>query len=432
MQADYSNTIKELFDLQIFSIKMGLENITSLCHDLENPQNSYPVIHLAGTNGKGSTSAIINSILLAHGLKVGLYTSPHLIDFRERIRVNNKLIEKNHVIDYWNRMQKKVRNLKATFFDTTTALAFNYFAESKVDVSVIETGLGGRLDSTNIVQPVAAVITPIAIDHIKQLGKNLKSIANEKAVIVKRGSTFFSAKQKKEVRDIFQTASVKADAYHALPSAASVGHREIYPAFSQFDLVDKSRNMKIEKIRLNLPGKFQIDNACLAYLVSRWYLDRIGITFSAKIFREALNKIEWPGRLQTVSKNPMIILDVSHNYSGFSEATKFISEISKISDRSLIIGLLDDKEYKKIVRLLSKYFRKIILTEPAHERAIPVSVLSQEFLKYGIQTSGEQSIVKAYHKAIKNLKNSDQLYVMGSHFIIGEVLKVINKKNLTQ
>jgi dihydrofolate synthase/folylpolyglutamate synthase len=432
MQASYSRTIKELFDLQIFSIKMGLENITLLCKDLENPQDSYPVIHLAGTNGKGSTSSIINAILIGHGLKVGLYTSPHLIDFRERIKVGNRFIEEDFVTDYWDRMRPRVHDLKATFFDTTTALAFEFFAKSKVDVSVIETGLGGRLDSTNIVKPVAAVITPISIDHIQQLGKNLKSIANEKAVIVKTGSTFFSAKQKKEVREIFKTASKRAEVYHALPAAAGPANKKIHPGYSQFDLTDRIRKIKIENLKLNLAGKFQIDNACLAYLASRWYLERNDITFSEDLFRKSLSEIEWPGRLQMVSKEPMIFLDVSHNYSGFSESTKFVCEISEISNRSLIMGLLDDKEYKQIVRLLSKYFRKIVVTEPLHERAIPASVLSREFLRYGIHVSCEPSIIQAYRKAKKNLKNNDQLYIMGSHFIIGELLKVINKKNLTQ
>jgi dihydrofolate synthase/folylpolyglutamate synthase len=411
---------------------MGLENITFLCNELGNPQKSYPIIHIAGTNGKGSTSVIINGILMSHGLKVGLYTSPHLIDFRERIRVNNNLIEKKHVFNYWVAMKKKVDRKKATFFDTTTALAFNYFAQSKVDVSIIETGLGGRLDSTNIIKPVASVITPIAMDHIKQLGKNLKSIANEKAVIVKKGCTFFSANQKRTVRELLQIASLKAEAFYTLSESVSVSHKVINKTYSQYDLLDKTRKIKITNICLNLAGEFQIANACLAYLVSRWYLDKIGITFSEEIFKDTLRKIEWQGRLQMVSKDPTVILDVSHNYSGFKASINFISGISDIGNRALLLGLLDDKEYKQIVRLLSKYFRKVFLTEPAHERAIPVSTLSQEFLKHGIQTVSESSIIPAYQKALKDINKNEQLFVMGSHFIVGEILKVIKKKNLTR
>lgn len=432
MQSSYSKTISELYDLQKFSIKMGLENITSLCNELNNPQDKYPIIHIAGTNGKGSTSVIINEILIAHGLRVGLYTSPHLIDFRERIRINNKLINKKAVADFWNQMKSKVNHLKATFFDTTTAMAFDYFAKSKTDISIIETGLGGRLDSTNIVKPVASVITPIAIDHIKQLGRDLISIASEKLVIVKKGSIFFYANQKKAVKELFRSTASGSETSFEFAQSVFINQIKIHPTDSEFNFVDKTRDIKFEKVRINLPGKFQIENACLAYLVSRWYLERSGISFSEEKFRKTLSEINWPGRLQLVAKNPAIYLDVSHNYSGFKESTKFISRMSSESNRSLLIGLLDDKEYKQIVRLLAKHFRKVTLTQPVHERAIPVSVLSNEFLKHGIDTSSEESILPAYKRAIKNLKTDDQLFVMGSHFVISEILKVIKKKDLTQ
>ena len=432
MQPDYCNTISEIYDLQKFSIKMGLENITALCRDMGNPQNTYPIIHIAGTNGKGSTSFIINNILIAHGLKVGLYTSPHLVDFRERIRVNNKFIDKKYVTNYWNQIKKQVHQLKATFFDTTTALAFDYFAKSQVDIAVVETGLGGRLDSTNIVSPIASVITPIAIDHIKQLGKKLNSIAKEKVVIVKKDSVFFSAKQKKIVKDTFQRASSKAAAYFDISSSVMMRNKKIYPTYSQYDLVDKVRKHKIENIKINLAAEYQIDNASLAYLVARWYLDKSGIPFSETKFRNILKNIEWPGRLQVISSNPMIYLDVSHNYAGFRESLKFISETSDYAHRCLIVGLLDDKEYKQIIRLLSKYFKRIILTEPEHERAVPVSILAKEFSRFGIEADTENSIELAFRKAKKNLNKNEQLYVMGSHFIIGEILKAINKKDLTE
>jgi dihydrofolate synthase/folylpolyglutamate synthase len=428
MNKSYSNIISELYDLQKFSIKMGLENITTLCKELGNPQESYPIIHIAGTNGKGSTSIIIQKILNSHGLTVGLYTSPHLVDFRERIRINDNYIDKDYIVDFWTRINSMVHRLKATFFDTTTALAFEYFKKSKVDIAVIETGLGGRLDSTNIVRPVASVITPIAIDHIKQLGRNLKSIALEKVVIVKKGSTFFYAKQKKEVRDIFRTFSPLAENFYDLSDCVNIQKIKLATTYSEFDCRDKIRNIKIEKLRLNLAGKFQIDNACLAYMVSRWYLERSGMVFIENKLSDVLRTIQWAGRLQLVSKKPDIYLDVSHNYSGFKETVKFISEISEISNRILLIGLLDDKEYKQIVRLLSKHFKKIVLTEPAHERALPIFLLKNEFLRYGLKITAEKSLHHAYKSAIGKLGLNDQLYVMGSHFLIGEILSESTKR----
>jgi len=432
MQKRYLSTLSELYELQKFSVKMGLENISFLCEELGNPQKSYPIIHIAGTNGKGSTSILIQTILAAHGLKVGLYTSPHLIDFRERIRVNFSYIDKKYIIEFWSRIKKNVHHIKATFFDTTTALAFDYFKKSGVDVAIIETGLGGRLDSTNIVQPVASVITPIAIDHKKQLGSSLKSIAQEKLHIVKNGSTFFSAKQKKNIKGLFIQVSLVSDDYYDLTKCIKIKNLKIFPTYSQFDCRDKVRDININKLELNLAGRFQIDNACLAYMVSRWYLDCLGISFLEMIFRNVLKKIHWEGRLQLVSKQPDIYLDVSHNYAGFLETVKFITGFGKFSNRCLLFGLLDDKEYKRIVRLVSSKFKHFFLTEPLHEKALPVSVLSEEFLKHGIKPFVEKTPNLAYEKAIKKLNKNDQLYVMGSHFIVGEILKAINKKNLTQ
>jgi len=321
-----------------------------------------------------------------------------------------------------------VHRLKATFFDTTTALAFEYFQKANVDIAIIETGLGGRLDSTNIVRPVVSVITPIAIDHTKQLGRNIKSIAHEKVVIVKKGSTFFSARQKNEVKNIFRDVSILAENFYDFQDCMNIHKIKLLPTYSEFDWHDKIRNIKMEKLRLNLAGKFQIDNAGLAYMVSRWYLDRSGITFIEKKISDVLKKIQWPGRLQLISKQPDIYLDVSHNYSGFKETLKFVSEKGEVSKRYLLIGLLDDKEYKLIVRLLSKNFKNIVITEPAHERALPISVLKEEFLKYGIKGTTEKSLNHAYTNTIKKLGINDQLYVMGSHFLIGEILKVSIKR----
>ena len=187
-QNKYKETITQLYDLQQFSVKQGLDNISDLVKFLNHPEKNFPVIHVAGTNGKGSTSVILQKILSAHGLRTGLYTSPHLIDFRERIRIDNEYIKHEYIVGYWTKIASKVLEIKATFFDTTTALAFNYFSDQDVDVAVIETGLGGRLDSTNIVDSVAAIITPIHRDHTKQLGTKLKGITAEKADIIKKDS----------------------------------------------------------------------------------------------------------------------------------------------------------------------------------------------------------------------------------------------------
>ncbi|MCK5852589.1 bifunctional folylpolyglutamate synthase/dihydrofolate synthase, partial [bacterium] len=192
---DYQSAISEIYDLQKYAIKLGLDNIKFLMNSLNNPHNQYPVIHIAGTNGKGSTAFYIAGILQAMGMNTGLFTSPHLVDFRERIQVNGHKIEKSFIVDFWQREKKTILSREATFFDTTTALGLDYFKMKNVDVAVVETGLGGRLDSTNIVDSEIAVITPIDFDHQKQLGTTLKKIAYEKAGIIKKKSVVFSAIQ---------------------------------------------------------------------------------------------------------------------------------------------------------------------------------------------------------------------------------------------
>ena len=423
MSEKYSATIEDLYDLQKFSIKMGLDNIRLLCKHLGNPQRNYRIIHIAGTNGKGSTATMIHTILTNHGLKVGLYTSPHLVDFRERIRVNDQLIDKTFIVDYWQNINLRVHQLKATFFDTTTALAFDYFHQVGVDIAIIETGLGGRLDSTNIVHPDAVVLTPIAIDHIKQLGRKLKSVAMEKASIIKNNASVFSAKQKKIVKEVLSDYLTQTNPYTELSRGLAFRKITMSLSGSQFGLLDKIRNCMIEDIELCLAGHFQIENAGLSYLVSRWLIEKINMRFSPTHFRRAMATIQWPGRLQSVSKEPFIYFDVSHNYAGIKETVNFINKYSEHKSRLLLIGLLDDKEYKPIVRLLSKYFSRIFITEPKHERAFPVKVLQSQFLRFGIKCAAISDGKKAYQVVCKHLKKSDLLLVIGSHFLIGQLLK---------
>lgn len=423
----YSKTITELFDLQKFSIKMGLENITKICNHLNNPENSYPVIHVAGTNGKGSTSRMIQAIISSHGLKVGLYTSPHLVDFRERITVNGEKIDKSFILKYWQTNAPLINQLKATFFDTTTALAFDYFRVKHIDVAIMETGLGGRLDSTNIVKPECVVITPIEIDHTKQLGNNLVSIAQEKSSIIKENSAVFIAKQKKIVRNVLQKAVSKSRASYAFTDSLKV--EKISSGMNQitFNLYDKTKSLKIEQLELNLAGFYQAENAALAYLCARWYLEQSGIKFSEKCFRATLENLSWPGRLQLVSKSPVIYFDVSHNYAGFKHTLDFVDEIGTKSNRYLIFGLLDDKAFKPIIRRVQKSFKNVIITEPKHDRALPAQLIKDELIKYGVEAEIYGSIKDSYRKTLQKLTQNDVLFVMGSHYIIGQLLEFSGK-----
>jgi len=310
----FEKAISELFELQKYSIKMGLENITALCANLGNPHGKFISLHIAGTNGKGTTSAILQKLLRNHGYKCGLYTSPHLIDFRERIRINDKYIGKNFLINSWNKISKEVNRRQATFFDSTTAIAFDYFSSNQVDVAVIETGLGGRLDSTNILQPAAAILTPIHYDHVKQLGNNLSSIAAEKAAIIKSGCTIFVSKQEDDVLTVINKYLNATNTVYYLSDMVSMVNIHLNPWGSTFDLHDKFRRINFSGLDLNLVGEFQIQNAALAYLVSRWFIEKSGGEFSEKIFLQ--NRRMSSTRRLSGQRQPVVWVDLRKNNGG--------------------------------------------------------------------------------------------------------------------
>lgn len=425
--SNYSKTLDELYQLQQFSIKQGLENISFLAKKLGDPHLAYPVIHIAGTNGKGSTSSMLQQILTAHGLRVGLYTSPHLIDFRERITVNSNKIDPDYITDYWRLMAPVVTEMKATFFDTTTALAFKYFQDQKVNVAVIETGLGGRLDSTNIVRPDVVILTPIHRDHTKQLGRRLGDIAREKAEIIKQGTTVFCARQHKHVRETLSRWQSRASQWYDLDRVIQIGISEMTTTGVTFDLKDKANDCRIDNLQIAMSGKHQAENASLAYLAARWYMQNKRIRFSEPDFRKALVKAVWPGRFQKISDHPEIIFDVSHNYDGFRKTMKLIAAKYQKEKSYLLIGLIADKEYGKIAEIIHNRFAEIIVTEPAYARALPAEKMASALRRFGILPVTQKDYRKAYEKAKDKLSGDDTLFVMGSHYLIGALLSAFNK-----
>ena len=396
---------------------MSLENITVLCTYLGNPQDRYPVIHIAGTNGKGSTAYLIYKILMAHGLSAGLYTSPHLKKFNERIRINDKLVPDIYLSGYWQKIKTVVNRINATFFDTTTALAFNYFADKKVDLAIIETGLGGRLDATNIVKPKAAVITPIDFDHVKHLGNDILSITKEKAAIIKENAKTFSAKQRKSVKNYLNSCGIIEDVSECI---------EIVKAqINRFDSLvtfrDKTRNLLIENTRLSLAGRHQIENLVLAYRVSRWYLEQINISFNEQKFQRVLTECTWPGRFQRISISPMIIADVCHNSASFRSIAEHLLQTFKNEQSYLLIGLIDDKAYKEILEIISPLFSSITITEPIHDHPLPGNILQSELVKMDKEAIFIKDMHKAYEFMKKGLAANDWLFILGSHYLIGNL-----------
>ncbi len=419
----YSSVVQELFDLQKFAIKLGLDNIRFLCAKMDNPQEAYPVIHIAGTNGKGSTSFFTASILQAMGLKTGLFTSPHLTDFRERITVNGEKISQIFITSFWQEYKNTILQRRATFFDTTAAMAFLYFKEQKVDVAVIETGLGGRLDSTNIVKPQVVALTPIHFDHEKQLGNSLRKIAAEKAGIIKPGCSVFSAEQEAEALAEIKRHLTSQEPLYYLPDFLNCTIGEETLEQTRFQIEDSLNNTVLSNITSRQLSGFQAENQCLAYSISRFFLREQGLSFSEEIFRKVLAEIIWPGRLERVSREPDIFFDVSHNFAGISRTLEFLQKLITKENLHILIGMVDDKDYQKSARFIAGRAGQITITEPQTHRKLKAETLAQAFHDCGVLYNVIKDFNEAYEFSYKQLKKGHTLLVTGSHYLIGALLK---------
>jgi len=422
----YQQAISEIYGLQEFAIKMGLENITALTEVLSRPQGSYPVIHIAGTNGKGSTSFYIAKILQAHGLKVGLYTSPHLADYRERITVNGLQIDPEYIVEFWQKMKDIVHDRKATFFDVTTALGFSYFHDRKVDVAVIETGLGGRLDSTNIVRAEIVVITPIDFDHEKQLGNTLTQIAAEKAAIIKETPVVFSSIQQTEVFEVLKSHLTSATTFYYLPDISSLSVVQSDLDEVRFSMHDQLHHDDLPDLRSRQIGNFQAENIALGYQVAREYLNSRRVIFKKERFRKALREAFWPGRLQRMQDNPLIIFDVSHNLHGISNTLGFLSQHIDRKELIILLALLNDKNFPAISEVIAQCASRVIITEVDTPRRLPGEELHEVFKKFPVTAVHIKDALDAYEYSKGLLDEKSTLLVMGSHYLIGKIIKSLN------
>ena len=303
--ADINHTLEKLFRLQRLGIKVGLEHTYELLNRCGNPHNNLRTIHLAGTNGKGSTAAMVQSILRNAGLKVGLYTSPHLVSFNERIRVNGTQVSNNFIIDFMKKFNDDIDEIKSTFFETTTVLALYYFNYKKVDVAVIETGLGGRLDSTNVLDTDLTIITPIDIDHQNILGHTIKEIASEKAGIIKKNTPVISSHQHKEVMKILSNRAKSINTKIIIPQK---------PEKITIDYFSTRFNVNNKSYSIPLLGEHQADNAALAIQAVRIFKPKLNYN----IISDGLINTVWPGRFHLLDKKLPIFYDVAHNQAGIN------------------------------------------------------------------------------------------------------------------
>lgn len=433
----YSKTVNYLYDLQKHGIKLGLSNIERLTDILGKPQNSFRSVHIAGTNGKGSTTTMIASILRTSGWKVGMFTSPHLKSFTERIRVNGIPISESDVVSLTHKIRESFAgtDLNPTFFEVVTALAFYYFALNKVDWAVIETGMGGRFDATNIIHPELSIITNIDIDHAEYLGDSIAAISHEKAGIIKQGvPVITAARQPEAIKKLSETAASINSAIHIYgkdftSSPVSAGlNRQLF---------DYKGYRTLENISLNLSGSYQTVNASLV-LRAMELLNESGENIDDISTRNSLSEIDLEGRLEVVSEAPFIILDSAHNPEAAGRLSCSLKELFPGKKITMIIGIMKDKDITGILKPILEISDSIIFTRPEGERAAS----PEEINKHATRLIKNNSAIKhvsvtltdtvgeALRTAKKMWLDDSIICVTGSFYTTGKVKELLGNKGI--
>lgn len=425
---NYKQAIEYIYDLNKYGVKLGLKNITYLLSLFDNPHLKTNVIHIAGTNGKGSTAAFISSILKSANYKVGLYTSPHLVSFQERIRINEKYILQEEICHLLERMIPAVKKVESTegyqhptFFEVITAMAFIYFYENKVDFAVMEVGLGGRLDATNVSQPVVSVISHIDYDHMDRLGNTLSEIAREKGAIIKNNTPIISAQQYEEPDKVIETISRKKNA-----QLYKVG-RDIKAIINNTDWKGNTFNYSgikkdINNINIPLIGDYQVENASLAIGVAE-VLAMKGCPIDNYHIINGLEETRWPGRFDIVNENPIIILDGGHNPNGVKQFILNLKKLLKSNKRIIaILGIFSDKNYRGIIENVVPYVDYVILTMANNPRATPLPILAREVWQYidPDKTAQMTTVDSAIKYSLKISRENDIICLTGSLYTVGE------------
>lgn len=426
---NYQQTIEYLYSqLPMFSkvgasaLKNDLLNIRELCSILEHPETKFPSIHIAGTNGKGSTSHMLSAILQQAGYKTGLYTSPHLHDFRERIRINGQMMPEENVTGFVQRMQPALDIIQPSFFEVTVAMAFEFFAEEKVDIAIIETGLGGRLDSTNIITPILSLITNISYDHMNILGDTLPLIASEKAGIIKPDVPVVISETQEEVIQVFKET---ADRHNAPIRFADQVWKIIHdqPGTAHLQVTAKDLlSGELYPLVLDLPGRYQERNI-LGVLTAVQILQQTGWKITTGAVTEALSKVKQltglGGRWEVVKEHPYTVLDVGHNEAGIRAILEQLALV-QYKQLHIVIGFVKDKDVaaalKQLPATATYYFTKAQIPRAMHE-----TDLLQIAHATGLQGNAYPDVPTAYKAAQEHAAADDMVLVCGSVFIVGEV-----------
>ena len=403
--------------------KANLDNTLALCNLNNNPYSDFPAIHIAGTNGKGSVSHMLASIMQEHGLKTGLFTSPHLRDFRERMKINGEMIPEAFVVDYIERYREEFNRIRPSFFEMTFCMAMKWFSESKIDIAIVETGMGGRLDSTNVITPLLSVITNISLDHTQFLGASLPEIAREKAGIIKREVPTVIGETLPESIEVFKTTAQQLNAPLVIADQVVTVIKDGRHADDHFMSATLFHSGYKTRIESPLLGNYQLKNlvtiAATVDLLKATYPRFEGLPMVSGI-KNTLTNTHLLGRWQILSKKPLTICDIGHNHDGIAAVVSQLQTL-EYSRLHFVIGLVNDKEPDGILSLLpmnaTYYFCKADI--PRGLDAIQLKEMAYHFELYG---ESYTSVKEAYAAACKNAADNDVIFVGGSAFVVAEIV----------
>ena len=407
--------LKKLFKLQRLGIKVGLEHTKRLLEEIGNPHKYLKFIHIAGTNGKGTTCAILNKILIEHGMSVGLYTSPHLVRFNERIQINNEQISNEDIVSFMNKTIIQIKKINTTFFEATTAMAFDYFNKKLVDIAIIETGLGGRLDSTNVISPSVCAITSISFDHTDILGDSIEKITIEKAGIIKKNIPIVTFKQSGPIMDIIthQASIKKAPLFILNPHNIKIISKNKTSTLFEY------KNYTIE---LPLKGFHQVINCILAIEVAKLFLKKLD---PIKI-KKAVKNTSWPGRMEKLSKDNFYY-DVAHNYESIMAMVETVKENYSYNSLYGLFCLKGESSLEEICDIIKNNFSEIIICQDRDNFLLDKKIITGAMKKKNIKYLIAESVSSGVKKLKSYNRKKDFKLVFGSHYIAKEVYSEFEK-----
>ncbi|UCG63110.1 MAG: bifunctional folylpolyglutamate synthase/dihydrofolate synthase [Candidatus Zixiibacteriota bacterium] len=412
----YASAERYILSREFFGMKLGLENITAFLESIGSPQTKYKTIHIAGTNGKGSTAAMLASIYHAQGYKTGLFTSPHLVSLRERVRVDGRMIPKRSVVSFVDRYRKVLSERKLSFFELITAMALEHFARTRVDIAVVETGLGGRLDASNVLSPELTITTDISRDHLEILGYTIPKIAREKAGIIKSSVPHLIGLLPLSAEKVIRTTCKEVGApFFKLHKSNFV----VYP--NEMSLNFQYNGLAIRKVKPSLPGPHQLKNTALVLKAVSVLRER-GLRVGKRAISEGISRTDWPGRFQIIRRSnlPTHVFDVCHNAAGIESFVDTIQKTFPGRKAKVITGFVKRKQHQKMFNSLSRIAESYALVPLRSGRSSNLGELIDRIDFRGVPLRRYGSLRGAYSKTLRNCDPRDVVAIIGSHFLVGE------------